>query len=325
MRSLVALLFVALSVSMFDARTASAQFSTEPMSIHISPQYPRPHETIIITPRSTQLTLASSEVTITANGSVIERGSGERSTEFVLGGPGSSTTIRVTAIVNGVTYSAETTLRPADVSLVVEPLTTTHPLYAGASLVAPQAPVRLVAFADFRTSTGARIPSSSLTYTWRLGNKILTQESGLGRSVLSATAPVRYRDADVSVTVMTADQTAVAYAETEVSPSSGTVRAYRTDPLLGIDLAHAILGSISLRSEEESFVAVPFHFPTPPRMSWTLNGASAGVDRTLTVRAENESSGRAQVEYRAEVDGGESGGGSFTIQFGGQNRGLFGF
>lgn len=323
MRTLVSALFLSVA---FIAFPAQAQFSTEPLSVVVSPQYPRPYETVLITPRSTQLSLSSAEVVITANGVVVERGSGERTAAVKLGGPGTSTTVLVTATLNGSVYTAETIIRPADVALVLEPLTTSHPLYEGGALVAAQGPVRLVAVADLRNTSGARISSGSLTYTWRLGNKILTEESGLGRSALVATAPARFRDADVSVTVATADERLVGYAETTVSPASPSVRAYRTDPLLGVDLAHALSGTFAIRGEEESFTAIPFNFAVIPQIRWTLNGSSAGSDPLLTVRTDDDASGRATVQYSASLDAvsGSSATGAFTLTFGGARNSLFG-
>jgi len=263
-------------------------------------------------------------VTITANGAVIEEGSGERSTQVTLGGPGSSTLIRVTARQGASVESAELTLRPADVSLVLEPQTTGFPLYDGGLLVAPESRVRLVALTDFRTSNGVRIPSNSLSYTWRVGNKILTEESGLGRSVLTASAPVRYRNADVSVTVSTTDQSMTGYAFMEVSSSEPRLYAYRVDPLLGIDLAHTLSGVVPLIGEEDSFTAVPYYFRDTPSLSWSLNGELAGSDSAFTVRAQNESAVRANVGVRAEGNDFESASSAFTLSFRGSPRG-FGF
>lgn len=321
MRSLA---IIALIAALGAPGSAFAQFGTEPVTISISPLYPRPHETVTVTPESTQLNLMTSKVTISANGAVVEEGSGGRSASVTMGAGGTATTIRVSVVAGGVTYATETTLRPADVALVVEPTTTTHPLYDGAALPAPEGPVRLVALADIRNSSGSRVAPSLLSYTWRLGNRILTEESGIGRSVLTATAPVRYRDADVSVTVTTADESITGYAEARVSPSSPVTRAYRTDPLLGIDLAHALTGALSLGAQEESFEAVPFFFGSVPRITWTLNGAAAGSDRKLTVRPDEGSSGKARVGYGAAA-GSESDSDAFNVTFDATRKGIFGF
>lgn len=314
MRSFATLVLATCVLGIFG--TAQAQsFGTEAISIVVSPQYPRPFQTVTITPRSTLLNLASSEITITANGAVIEKGSGERSVDVVMGAPGSSTTIRVTATQGGTSESAEVTLRPTDVSLVVEPLTTGHPLYDGGLLVAPEGMVRLVALTDFRNTNGARIPSSALSYTWRVGNRILTEESGIGRSVLTATAPVQYRTSGVSVTVSTTNETMSGYAATEVSPATSNLLVYRADPLLGIDLAHALSGTVALLGEENTFAAVPFNFTEEPNLTWAVNNAVMGNDSTLTLRAQTEGSARASVNVSATGATGESARSAFEVTF----------
>jgi hypothetical protein len=328
MRAL-ALLFFASSVLMLSAPYgAEAQFSDMgTITVGINPQYPRPYSVVVATPRSTQINLAMSEVTITANGVVVEKGSGSRSASVVLGGPGSATTIQVTALYAGQTYSTEVIIRPADVSLILEPLSTTHPLYKGGSLVAPEGPVRIVTLTDFRSSNGTRIPSNSLSYVWRLGNRILTEESGVGRSVLEATAPVRYRNADVSVTVTDASETIVGFAQTKVSPASPKVLAYTSDPLLGIDLVHAVSSNFFMREEEESFELLPFFFKEEPSVTWTLNGSTASSDLGLTVRSEGASAGSAAVSVSASDGSGETARTSFTVNFRGRSSGtgIFGF
>jgi len=325
LRPFSGILLAALLISS-GAPLAHAQFfDTQAISIGILPEFPEPYDTVTVTPRSTQIDLVSSEVTITANGAVIEKGSGSRSATVRLGGPGSSTTIRVTAVYGGTTYASEVTLRPADVSLAVEPQTTTHPLYEGGVLVAPEGKVRLVALSDFRNASGTRIPASALSYTWRVGNKILTEESGLGRSVLLANAPVRYRNAIVSVTVTNADSSMVGFASTEIAPASPKLYAYASDPLLGIDLAHAITGTFMLRSQEETFEAVPFSFGSTPSFSWTLGGEPAGSDRALTVRSDGASAGSVIIGVSATDVRRERAATTFDVSFGTASKNLFGF
>lgn len=302
-----------------------AQFAgIDTLSLVVSPQYPRPFETVVITPKSTQINLAASRITTTVDGVVIEESSGEKGISVTLGASGSSTNVRVSATSNGVSYSSEITLRPTDVALVIEPLTTSHPLFDGGVLVAPEGQVRLIAVTDFRTSNGSRIPPSSLSYTWRVGNRILAGESGLGRTTLTASAPVQYRTSDVSVTVSTPDDTMIGYAKTNVAPSNPKLLAYRADPLLGVDLVHALVGTIPLINNEESFVAVPFFYRTLPSMSWLLNGELSSSDSTLTVRTTDTNIGKASVSVSARGSYGEQASTAFSITFG-RTTGLFNF
>lgn len=298
-----------------------AQVGTDALSISVSPQYPRPNQTISITPRSNLVNLAASTVTISVNGTVVERGSGVVTAYTRVGGPGQSTTIRATVVSGGQTYTAETTVRPADVSLIVEPNSTTHPFYKGSGLVASEGRVRLIAIPDIRTAGGPVSPEN-LVYTWKLGNQVLQGVSGIGRSSITATAPVRYRDASVSVTVSTQDSAVVAQATTVIAPVDPIVRIYRNDPLLGPLFDRAFSGTYTLTGEEESFRMVPYYFAARPSLSWTVNSVASGGDDDITVRATGSGKGSALLSGNARYpETFQAANTALTIRFG-ENRGL---
>lgn len=274
--------------------TSHAQFSsTEPLTLLITPSYPRPYQTVTVVPQSTVINLSASTVVTTVNGSEVSRGSGGEPIYVRMGAPGSATTVVVRATANGQTFSKSLAIRPAEVSLIVEPVSTSHPFYEGGSLVASEGRVRLVALADLRTSAGARIPSESLIYTWRNGNQVLEGSSGLGKSVLPATAPVRYRDARITVTVTSQDQSVVAEAAVTVSPGDPLVRVYRRDPLLGPLFGTALGSEFTLKDTEETFRAVPYFFPDRPAIVWQVNGTQSDSDENITVRASGAGGGSA--------------------------------
>lgn len=294
-------LSVLLAASFLVSVPVQAQTSTAPVTISLSPQYPRPNQTVSITPRSTLLNLTSSKVVVSVNGTVIEEGTGVLTAYTRAGAAGVRSTIRVSVTANGQTYTAETSIRPADVSLIVEPISTTHPFYKGGSLVASEGRVRLIAIPDIRTSAGA-VAAENLVYTWRLGNQVLESASGIGRSSLTATAPVRYRDANVSVTVATQDSSVVAQASTVIAPSDPLIRIYRNDPLLGPLFDRAFSGSFTMAGDEDSFRMVPYYFASRPALSWTVNSVASGGDDDITVRATGSGRGSALLSATARLE-----------------------
>lgn len=298
--------------------------SLEPLSLVISPKHPRPYDLVTVSVSSNLVDLAASAITISADGKVVAEGS--RSASLQLGGAGSKTAISVTAVTNGKTYTRSLTIRPADVALILEPDTSAHPFYEGGRLVAPQSRVRLIAIADLRTTAGARIPDAQLAYTWKLGNKVLRSESGLGKSVLRATAPVRYRDAEISLTVSSQDSLQVAEASLFVSPVTPLVRIYRSNPLGGTDYGRALGDSFSLSSNEETFEAVPYFFSSTPDFLWQLNGNPSGSQNKVTVRTTGTKVGSALLGVTArERNSGEQAQSRFTVQFGNSSANIFGF
>jgi ribosomal protein L31 len=272
----------------------------EGLAVSLYPAYPRPYQTVTVVPESTLIDLATANVTVSVNGSVVSEGSGAEPAYVTIGGPGTATTVVVRATAGGQAYSKTLTIRPADVSLIIESRSTSHPFYQGGSLVASEGGVRIVAIPDIRTANGAVVPSSNLVYTWRSGDQVLQASSGIGKSVLSASAPVRYRDARLTVTVSTQDRSIVAETSTTIAPADPMVRLYRSDPLLGPWYQTALPETLELAGDEETFRAVPYHFSAPPAIAWTLNGDPADTGSDITVRAAGSEAGTAVLTASAK-------------------------
>lgn len=299
-RSFIGTLIIA--IALLAGSTAYAQeLGVEPLTFSISPEYPRPFQTVVVTPASTLIDLSASTVTITANGTTVARGSGVQKANITLGAAGTRTTIGVFVTApDGRTYRSELTVRPAEVSLVLEPLTTVHPFYKGGSLVASEGSLRLIAIADLRTAAGSRIPPENLVYNWKFGDQQLQSQSGIGKSTLTAIAPVRYRDATVSLTVTSQDSSVVAFASVNVSPVDPFVRIYPSDPLLGPLFERALSGSFSMTEDEQTFRAVPYFFASAPAITWKVGTAAGGGDKDITLRSSGQGSGSTAISVDAK-------------------------
>lgn len=316
------------SLVLGSAPLAYAQFgNVQVVSMTISPEYPRPYQTIVVTPDSTLIDMSSSIVKVSVNGKVVEQGSGVQNVPVTVGGPGEKTIISVSATTGGKTYTQSLTVRPSDVSLVIEPVSTTHPFYEGASLVASEGRVRVVAIPDLRTTAKTRIDPSSLVYTWKFGDQILQDQSGIGHSILNATAPVRYRDAQITVTVATSDSSIVAQASTLISPVDPILHFYKNDPLLGPLFDQALTDSYTMSSDEESFRGVAYYFGSTPALVWAVNGQASGADKDVTVRSTGAGSGVALLSLNAhDTSRNQSVAGSLRVLFGAKKgTNLFGF
>lgn len=309
------------------AAAANAQLgSTETLSVTLSPEYPRPYQVVTVSPESNLIDLAASQVVISVNGSVVYQGSGSESAQVAVGGPGQTTTITVRATNNGQVYSKSVEVRPADVALLLEPSASSHPFYKGGSLIATEGRLRLVAVPDLRTAAGVSLNPANLVYTWRNGNQLLTSASGIGKSVLSATAPVRYRDTVISVTVSTQDSSLVAQASAVISPTDPFVRIYENDPLLGPRFERALSGRITLADSEQTYRAVPYHFGTTPSLTWEVNGTASQVGQDITVRPAGSGRGTALLGVEAVTSAPrQTAEGSVSVLYGQQSTGIFGF
>lgn len=297
--TLIAALFLALNPVALYAQALGA----EPLTVRIAPAYPRPYQTVQVSAQSSLVNLAASTVRISANGTLVREVSGTESAQVTLGGPGTATTIGISVTGPDGSYQKTVTIRPADVALIVDPLSTAHPFYGGGSLIPSEGRVRLVAMPDFRTASGARLDPAQLVYTWKAGDRLLTAESGVGKSTLLAQAPVRYRDTKVSVRVSTADGSIASESETTISPIDPALAIYRMDPLLGPDFANAITGSYAMSDDEASFRAVPYFFASAPTLFWSMNASPAGTKPDVTVRTTGSQSGSATLSVEAGGNG----------------------
>ena len=301
--------------------------SSDTLTISINPEFPRPYQTVTVTPGSTLIDLSSSQVTISVNGSVVQKGSGAAPVQIQAGAAGARSSITVTAVTSdGQTYSKNLTFSPADVSLIVEPISTAHPFYRGGSLVASKGLVRLIAVPDLRTSSGASIAASSLVYTWKNGNQILESDSGIGKSVLTATAPVQFRNTTISVTVATKDSSVVGQASAIIAPVDPIARIYQNDPLLGPLFNTALPATIAMSDAEDTFRGVPYYFTGTPSLAWTVNSVQSQAGQDITVRSSGTGKGTAVVGFQAkQADSNQLANILMTIQFGAQKSlGIFG-
>ncbi|CAN5709989.1 hypothetical protein BH11PAT2_BH11PAT2_08630 [soil metagenome] len=311
----------------FVAHAQSTQFgNVDPLSLTISPDYPQPYQIVTVTPGSDLLDLSASTVTFTVNGVVVQKGSGSESASIAVGGPGSVTNIVLTVVNNGQTYTEKTSIRPADVALILEPISTTHPFYEGASLIGSEGRLRLIAVPDLRTSVGKPIPASQLVYTWKNDDQILQSSSGIGKSVLSAVASVRYRSSVISVIVSSQDSSIVGSASVNISPTDPIVNIYENDPLLGPRYENALPRDVTLNGSEDTYRVVPYYFSSLPSLTWSVNGTASQTGKDITVRPSGNGQGTALLAVDAESSSPiQSGNASLSITFGAAVKNIFGF
>ncbi len=308
---------------------AHAQLSggsgSDPLTIDLSPTYPAPYQTVTVTPSSTTFDISGATVSVTLNGTAFYKGSGGAPINIPIGGPGKNTTISISVTSGGQTTKKTLVINPADVALVEEPISTTHPFYEGIGLVAPQGGVRLIAIPDLRSSSGKSLDPSTLVYTWKLGDQILTADSGIGKSVLNAVASERYRDSNVTVTVASPDGSIIAQSGVTVSPVDPVTLLYKDDPLLGPLYDTALGSSLTMSGTEDTYLGVPYYFSHTPVLSWTVNGVASGADNSITVRSTGNGTGSAVVGFSAnDTSSTQIANSTMSVNFGQKPTGFLG-
>jgi len=275
-----------------------------PFSLALSPDYPTPNSSATLSFVSASgLDLSNATLSVTVNGVSVYQGS-VQTIPIAIGAPGVLMTITATIKSNGSSYTQSLTVRPEDVALVVEPVSSAPPLYPGRPLVPVGGNVRIVAIANFRTGHGAAIDPSQLSYSWTMDGVQLANFSGIGKDVLMAAAPLEYRSRSVSVTIQTQDGSLTGGGSLTLQSEQPTILLYADDPLLGIRFDHALTGSYTLPGAESTLYAGAYSLATnagTPSLEWYVNNTPAQTGPLLTVRPAGQGAGSANISVTGSV------------------------
>ncbi|MDE1944728.1 MAG: hypothetical protein KGI03_00420 [Patescibacteria group bacterium] len=217
----------------------------------------------------------------------------------------------------------------ADVTLVVEPLSSAPPLYPGKPVVPLGGSARVVALADFTGASGKAIDPASLSYAWNVDGVEQLASEGVGKRVLIADAPLEYRTSTVTVSVTSADGALSANASVDLAAAEPIVRIYDRDPLMGVRFDAALPDTFSLAGSEATLYAAPYSFPTAlgaPALSWFVGGALSQTGNLITLRPTGQGAGTATVSVTAASKGSidaPAASDSLTVSFGSAGGGGF--
>lgn len=311
-----------------EAQLVSGRVSSpdENLTVTVSPQYPRPFETVGVSIDTYWFDLNTAKITWLVNGKVVDTGVGKKSISLTLGdiGQGTSVVIQVEKPY-GATFSNTVRIYPSSVELVWEAQTYTPPFYKGKAL--PTFGSNITVSALPRISTGGTfVPKENLLYTWKLNGSSAPIESGLGKYSISFPATITRKEEVVSVSASIPNTGVEALGETTIKLSNPVIRIYEDHPLYGTLSQTALSQSIRLLSQEISFKAVPFFFSNKdPQFSelefnWNMNGKNITdtTSDTIVLRSSGEEAGRSTVSV--EINNSEKtsqfGETSFTLNFG---------
>ena len=311
----------AASAQSFDINT------TQPFTLSVSPQYPAPYSQVTVSELSSSLNLASAMMTVFANGKQVYRGN-VQPVAVTLGGTGVLMNVKTLISINGTQYSQTLSIRPQDVSLVAEPVSSAPPLYAGKPLVPLEGSTRMVAVANLQDGNGRTIDPGTLSYTWTVNGTQIASASGIGKDAIIVASPLQYRESTVSVAVENQSGSVTGGASFSLTAAEPMVRIYKNDPLLGILYDHALADSYAITGTEASLYAAPFSFPTSaaaPVLEWFLNGASVQTGDSITLRPTGSGGGNASLSLVASYGDFIKATENLSLSFGAQSSGnLFG-
>jgi hypothetical protein len=284
-------LAVLMSSYLFVVTEVSAQIPLgveEQVSFDVVPRYPEPNETVSITITSYFTDLNKTNVSWYVNGSLYESGLGLRSIEIDSGDVGSTQNIRVVANrPNGSILEKTLTLTPSDIDLIREPLTYVHPFYKGKSLAPRESDALFVAIPNFFDSSGNKIPSDRIVFTWKIDGTVDGSESGVGRDTYYYVEDVISRPITVSVEASPVSSDISAREVKNFDYVEPKVLFYESNPLLGTLYNKELGDSINLISQEIEITSIPYFFNLNDlaalNFDWNLNNQKVDVSNFETV------------------------------------------
>lgn len=289
---------------------ASAQLTgpdTSSVDLAITPQNPRPNQSVTANLVSYSIDINRADVTWSINGKQVAAGKGLKTFSFTTGSLGTKTSLEVLIVSeDGYPILKDLSINPASVNLLVEATSYTPPFYRGEAYFPYQGTARVIAVPSFVDDSGKQIPASNLIFNWKDGTRNLTDASGIGRNILNYKGSVPIRTGTVSVEVSSLDQKSVAEGNVNIEPVEPSVVLYENDPEYGVLYNKALASPVNLNKGEMTVVAVPYYFDVLDpgdynlNYQWNVSGSSVNSSGDSIV-LKNPSSGGGQANLSLQL------------------------
>jgi hypothetical protein len=282
----------------------------EQITIKTVPEKPQPNESVTVTVESYTSNINKAYIAWSINGVVKEEGPGKTSFVFSTGKSGTVQTVNVTITTEDLrVISRSFTFAPAKVGLVVEADTYTPAFYKGKALFTPEASLKVVAFPEFVTDNGYKIPADNLVYTWRVDGEVIQSASGYGKAAFNFEGNLIPRPFTVSVEVTAYNSPLTAVQVIQVRPVEPEILVYEDNLLYGAQRDVAFTSGIYLYGKETLLRAEPYYISANVADSadlsyvWMLNGETvSSLTRPNVLGLENRTgqSGVASLNVSIE-------------------------
>lgn len=250
--------------------------------------------------------LNRANITWYLDGKIQKEGIGERNFTFTTGSLGSASVIRAVIEPNDIaTFSHQQTIRPSEVDIIWEAETYTPTFFKGKKLYSQESKLNILAIPQFINSSGNRIPSDNLIYTWKYNSNNLSRASGYGRDTLSLFGSLFEQRETVELTVESLDGQYITKKSIVIKAVNPEIIFYQNHPLYGLLLNRALPEQFNLEGDEITVSAEPYYFDgdaspgSSLQFSWTINNTPTRplieAPRALVLRREGGLTGIAQI------------------------------
>ncbi len=244
--------------------------------IQFSPDPPRPNETVIAEVKTFSTNLNFATISWYVNGKLTKSGVGEKKISFRTGALGSA--LEVSAVIkapDGTNVTKTVFLRPAGVEISWRANTYTPPFYKGKALFTNQSSATIFALPHFVGQNGKAIPSKNLVYKWKVGTKVMDQQSGFGKDSFRLEDESRFSALRITVEVSSVDGTMTARGLLNLEPLSPKLVLYPESPLYGTMTNHFLAGGYLAEGNDLMVAATPYFFSQPLSSvgyTWQIDG-----------------------------------------------------
>ncbi len=285
---------------------------TDNLILTIEPKNPEPLQTVSIKLDSYVLDVNKAKITWSVNNEIKKTDIGLKTFNTLSGKNGEKITIKVVAeTAIGERYELEGYFIASEVNLAYEYLSYTPPFYKGKALNPYQGLVLITAIPELVDSTGKKIPSQNLVYTWKRNNKTEADSSGIGKNFLVYSGTIPVRDSVVEVLVSSIDNEISTSKSITITNDTPKIVFYEDNPIYGIMFNRAIKTGVRMITDEFKVRAIPYFttvgYTNSPDLDfkWSLNGSSISnltdEDKNVMIfRQESEGSGSATVGLKVE-------------------------
>lgn len=289
---------------------AYAQVRSTDIVLSISPQYPKPNQSVTATLGSYVTNLDRAHISWSTNNQEISGGLGRKTFQFSTENSGSP--LKLTATINtvdGQNIQKTMTITPADMDILWEAHDSyIPPFYKGKTLSGSQGAFKMVAIPSL-TNQGGRVNVNNLSYVWTRDGNIQPDSSGWGKSHFIFNNSYLDRGNTIGVKVTDITGSANASGSVNLTTVQPKIVLYSNDPLLGVRWERAVGNGFRINPDGETLVAEPYFFSpkninsTNLSFSWFLNNRQTqtpGYKNIISVRPETGQSGNTIIKIMVE-------------------------
>lgn len=258
------------------------------VEIKVTPNNPGPNQEVKVELRSYAVDLDHSDIAWAKDGQSTANGYGLKTFSFRTGNTNSKTSIGAIitpAIGSDNKVEVAILFEPLEVELLWRANSYTPYWYTGKALPASEANITASAMIRMTDEVGVEIPPEYLVYDWKLDDKTIVADSGVGKSTMTFRGAKQGGSNKVSVTISNADHSSVANASTVIDISGPEIVFYEDRPLVGV-VWQKSLGAEAGIGERMIIRAEPFFFSDKSKLSfdWSLNGDKVRPDEKNPAR-----------------------------------------